>query len=150
MIAKIWVPSDKIGLLFSQIPSFVSLRESEFETKPPSHFELNSFTAPFQEIVSTYGTPRYQEINAGLFAIPVFPFLFGVMFGDIGHGGVLLGFAIWLLYSDYARKKLTDIYNIRYLVLLMGIFSFYSGWIYNEFFSIPLNVFGSCYGPAEA
>ena len=72
------------------------------------------------------------------------------MFGDIGHGGVLLGFAIWLLYSDYARKKLADVYAIRYLLLLMGIFSFYSGWIYNEFFSIPLNIFGSCYGPAEA
>ena len=106
---------------------------------------MNAFTAPFQDIVSTYGTPRYEEVNAGLFAIPVFPFLFGVMFGDIGHGGVLLGFAIWLLYSDYARKKLADVYAIRYLLLLMGIFSFYSGWIYNEFFSIPINVFGTCY-----
>ena len=38
MIAKIWVPADKIGLLFSQLPSFVSLRENDFETKPPSHF----------------------------------------------------------------------------------------------------------------
>jgi V-type H+-transporting ATPase subunit a len=72
------------------------------------------------------------------------------MFGDIGHGGVLLGFAIWLLYSDHARKKLADIYDVRYLLLMMGIFSFYSGWIYNEFFSIPLNVFGSCYGHAKA
>lgn len=31
-------------------------------------------------------------------------------------------------------------------MLMMGIFAFYCGWIYNEFFSIPLNVFGSCYG----
>lgn len=29
------------------------------------------------------------------------------------------------------------------------MFSFYSGWIYNEFFAIPLNVFGSCYGDAK-
>lgn len=26
MIAKIWVPTDKIGLLFAELPSFVSLR----------------------------------------------------------------------------------------------------------------------------
>jgi hypothetical protein len=27
----------------------------------------------------------------------------------------------------------------------MGIFSFYNGWIYNEFFAIPIDAFGSCY-----
>ena len=67
------------------------------------------------------------------------------MFGDIGHGGVLLAFAIWMTRSETAKKALPDVYAIRYLLLLMGIFSFYSGWIYNEFFSIPINLFGSCY-----
>lgn len=28
---------------------------------------------------------------------------------------------------------------------MMGIFAFYNGWIYNEFFAIPLDIFGSCY-----
>ena len=72
------------------------------------------------------------------------------MFGDIGHGGVLLGFALWLIYSQMGKKILPDIYAVRYLILLMGIFSFYSGWIYNEFFSIQSNLFGSCYGEAAA
>jgi V-type H+-transporting ATPase subunit a len=71
------------------------------------------------------------------------------MFGDIGHGGALLGFGLWLVLGKSAKTMIPDIYAIRYLVLLMGIFSFYSGWIYNEFFSIPLNFFGSCYKDAE-
>lgn len=71
------------------------------------------------------------------------------MFGDIGHGGVVLLFAIWLTNSSKAKKLIPEAYGIRYLLLLMGIFSFFSGWIYNEFFSIPINVFGSCYGHAE-
>lgn len=70
------------------------------------------------------------------------------MFGDIGHGGVLLAFGIWLIRDPNAKKILGDVYSIRYLVLMMGSFAFYSGWIYNEFFSIPWNVFGSCYGEA--
>ena len=67
------------------------------------------------------------------------------MFGDIGHGGLLLALAIWLCHSEKARRVLAPLYPIRYLLLLMGIFAFYSGWIYNDFFSIPLNLFGSCY-----
>lgn len=71
------------------------------------------------------------------------------MFGDIGHGGVILAFSIWMLRSESAKKLLPDIYKIRYLLFMMGMFSFYAGWIYNEFFALPLNVFGSCYGHAE-
>jgi len=36
-------------------------------------------------------------------------------------------------------------YYHRYLVLLMGVFAFYCGTIYNEFFSIPFDLWGTCY-----
>ena len=149
MVGKVWVTEEKSGLLIHTLPSYVSIRENE-SSKPPTYFEMNSFTAPFQEIVNTYGVPRYQEVNPGLYAIGVFPFLFGVMFGDIGHGGVLLVAGIWLCYSETARRSLPDMFAVRYLILLMGIMAFYSGWIYNEFFSIPINLFGTCYGHAKA
>jgi V-type H+-transporting ATPase subunit a len=71
------------------------------------------------------------------------------MFGDIGHGGAVLAFSIWMLRSDSAKKIIPDIYKIRYLLFMMGMCSFYAGWIYNEFFAMPINVFGSCYESAE-
>jgi len=40
---------------------------------------------------------------------------------------------------------MNDIASVRYLILLMGLFAFYNGFIYNEFFAIPLELDKSCY-----
>jgi V-type H+-transporting ATPase subunit a len=57
--------------------------------------------------VDTYGVPRYGEVNPGFFTSVTFPYEFGIMFGDIGHGGVLLLFGSVLLkyYSKLRQTK---------------------------------------------
>ena len=115
---------------------------------PPTYIRLNEFTYAFQQVVDTYGVPRYREINPGYFTIVTFPFLFGVMFGDIGHGFILLIFAIYLCLSNDKLSKsksiLKPILFARYFLLLMGFFAVYCGFLYNDFISIPID-FGSCY-----
>jgi len=65
----------------------------------PSHFELNEFTASFQEIINTYGIPSFKEVNPATFSIITFPFLFGVMFGDVMHGAMLFTLATYLCWA---------------------------------------------------
>ena len=100
-------------------------------------------------IISEYGIPRYREINPGLFSIISFPFMFGVMFGDIGHGLLLSLLGIYLvLKSDEILRlypSMKTLVKVRYLFLFLGMFAFYNGWIYDDFFSMPLGIFGSCY-----
>lgn len=95
---------------------------------------------------------RYKEVNPGLFAVVFFPFMFGIMFGDIGHGGLLLVAGILMVKNADALKKNPDYEGLaiaRYLFLLMGICAFYCGFIYNDFMSLPWNIFGSCYQNIE-
>lgn len=61
--------------------------------------------------MDTYGVPRYREINPGIFAIIFFPFLFGVMFGDIAHGMVILLLGVYLLKRDLLKTKTTNLYS---------------------------------------
>jgi V-type H+-transporting ATPase subunit a len=41
----------------------------------------------------------YKEVNPAIFAQVTFPFLFGVMFGDMGHGTLLLIFGLGLVFG---------------------------------------------------
>jgi len=55
--------------------------------------------------VNTYGVPSFKEINPAFFTTVTFPFLFGVMFGDIAHGGALLIFASLICLCPSMFKK---------------------------------------------
>lgn len=119
--------------------------------KKPTLFKTNEFTAAFQLIVDTYGVPLYKEVNPAIFACVSFPFLFGVMFGDIYHGLLVLCFASYLCFSKENAEGITGAMRpIRYLLLLMGIFSFFNGLVYNDFASLSTQLFGpTCWSVAE-
>ncbi|GMH16269.1 hypothetical protein Nepgr_018110 [Nepenthes gracilis] len=115
---------------------------------PPTYFQTNKFTSAFQEIVDAYGVAKYQEVNPTVFTIITFPFLFAVMFGDWGHGLCLLLATLILIFRErkLANQKLGDILEMmfggRYVILMMALFSIFTGLIYNEFFSVPFELFG--------
>ncbi|WCJ35271.1 V-type proton ATPase 116 kDa subunit a 1 [Euphorbia peplus] len=115
---------------------------------PPTYFRTNKFTSAFQEIVDAYGIAKYQEANPGVYTIVTFPFLFAVMFGDWGHGICLLLATLFLIFREkkLSSQKLGDIMEMtfggRYIIMMMAIFSIYTGLIYNEFFSVPFELFG--------
>ncbi|XP_064781922.1 V-type proton ATPase 116 kDa subunit a 3 [Oncorhynchus masou masou] len=104
---------------------------------PPSS---NSFTAGFQSIVDAYA----------VYTIITFPFLFAVMFGDVGHGLLMTMVALWMVLQERDLKLKTNdneicqmMFGGRYLILLMGLFSIYTGAVYYECFSRGLSPFPS-------
>ncbi|KAM9659721.1 V-type proton ATPase 116 kDa subunit a 3 [Trichechus inunguis] len=117
---------------------------------PPTLIRTNRFTASFQGIVDAYGVGRYMEVNPAPYTIITFPFLFAVMFGDVGHGLLMFLFALaMVLAEDQPAVKAAQneiwrtFFGGRYLLLLMGLFSVYTGFIYNECFSRAATIFRS-------
>ena len=124
------------------------MNKLESKLTPPTHIPVTSFSLGFQALVNTYGTPRYRECNPGAFCCIMFPFLFGIMFGDFGHGFLLACFGFWLQSKEkeWEGKTLNDMvqmcYGGRYVIILNGLFGMYVGLCYNEAFAFPMNFFG--------
>ena len=124
-----WAPQSETINIFSQIDDIKEDRNiiiPHIKIKqpngliPPTYFRLNGFTTLFQEITNTYGVPRYKEINPTFFSLITFPFLFGVMFGDIGHGVILLliGVFLWVLSDEARDSKFRNLHSLRYMITL--------------------------------
>ncbi|XP_070782598.1 V-type proton ATPase 116 kDa subunit a isoform X7 [Enoplosus armatus] len=159
LIAEVWCPvSDLDSIQFalrrgtersgSTVPSI--LNRMQTKQTPPTFNKTNKFTSGFQNIVDAYGIGNYREINPAPYTIITFPFLFAVMFGDMGHGVLMTCAALYLVIREsrlLSQKSDNEMFNMvfagRYIILLMGIFSIYTGIIYNDCFSKSLNMFGS-------
>ncbi|KAL1023600.1 hypothetical protein UPYG_G00043350 [Umbra pygmaea] len=161
LIAEAWCSVQQLGLLqnalregtrksASGVDSFYNRLPDPSGATPPTLFHTNSFTAGFQSIVDAYGVASYREVNPAVYTIITFPFLFAVMFGDVGHGLLLTMAALWMVLHERDPKLHTSdneifqmMFGGRYLILLMGLFSIYTGAVYNECFSKGLSPFPS-------
>ncbi|KAK8870321.1 hypothetical protein M9Y10_008200 [Tritrichomonas musculus] len=125
---------------------------NEDDEMPPTLIETNDFTYSFQCLNDAYGIPNYDELNGGAFYC-TYPFLFGIMFGDMGHAFIyfLAAIAIFILDPIIKRKKIDlgdiggSLFSFKWLVLFASICAFYCGFIYDEMFGLPVNFFGSHY-----
>ena len=65
--------------------------------------------------------------------------MFGMMFGDMGHGSILgfLGLFLVMFPKQLENSGLKPFLPMRYFIFLLGLCSTYSGFMYSEFFAMP-------------
>ncbi|MCU7844528.1 MAG: V-type ATP synthase subunit I [Candidatus Thiodiazotropha sp. (ex Monitilora ramsayi)] len=128
-----WVPAVDLGQVERRLqdklpnPFVLESREPlpQERSLVPSVMRHSRLLRPFSSLVTQYGVPRYGEINpTHLFAL-TYILMFGMMFGDVGHGAVILGTALLL------RKKLR---SFTVFGVAAGVSSIVFGFLYGSIF----------------
>jgi V/A-type H+-transporting ATPase subunit I len=98
--------------------------------KIPILFNNPYLLRPFERLTRAYGTPTYGEVEPTVFLAISFLVMFGMMFGDVGQGAVLLGLG-YLIFRRFFRY--TD-----YGIILMecGVSSIIFGALYGSVFGM--------------
>ena len=138
-----WVPESAMPALqaalqpFSEQISMESSTPQTDETNPmPEDIPVALNNPPliraFQALVTNYGYPRYDELDPAILMTITFPLIFGVMFGDVGHGLLLVMLGI-LLFS----KKVKALHSMAAMGLVIsacGGMAMLFGFLYGNIF----------------
>ena len=96
----------------------------------PTLFEHSRLLKPFELLVTGFGIPEYNEIEPTILLAVTFLFMFGAMFGDIGHGLVLvIGGLLWRRWA-----KTTTMKQFGLLIMLAGGAGMLGGLMYGSMF----------------
>ena len=119
-----WVPKKELGSLRKSL-KYSSLKVENAGRDAPTLLRTPSVLKPFERLVTSFSYPGYNDINPTLPFAVTFLIIFGMMFGDVGHGLSLFvgGFLIRGKYRDLGK-----------IISLSGISSTIFGFLYGSFF----------------
>lgn len=104
-------------------------RRSKNAEKAPTKLNNLSLFRPFEFLIKTYGIPSYRGIDPTIPTTITFLLMYGIMFGDFGHGLVLILLGIGLCFIRLLRKY-------ALFPIVMGFSSVIFGILFGEFFGM--------------
>jgi V/A-type H+-transporting ATPase subunit I len=139
-----WVPKDRVQELRSSVEQVAEGRVTFEENSPympgerlykiPTLLRNAAIFRPVEGLVRTYGTPGYREIDPTPLVAITFVMMFGIMFGDLGHGLVLVLLGVLLV--SRAIPRLAGQVSTGWILVACGLSSSVFGLLYGSLFGL--------------
>lgn len=132
-----WVPETAMESITTTVEA-VSEGRAEVELlepvpggrrQPPTRLRNPAFLKPFETIVRTYDSPDYHELDPTPLAGLSYILMFGLMFGDLGHGLILVLFGFMV-----NRKARGTAGALGAIIAISGISAAGFGLLYGSLF----------------
>lgn len=136
-----WVPAGDVAALKQRMEEITGGRyvleaehpDTSAGEEVPILLRHSWFLRPFEMLISAYSLPNYHELEPTLFVALSYIVMFGMMFGDAGHGAVLATCGLIALIKAGRSKKTQD---VGVLLVSVGLSSVIFGVIYGSYFGI--------------
>ncbi|MBN1673385.1 MAG: hypothetical protein JXR37_20235 [Kiritimatiellae bacterium] len=115
---------------------YAGWRPAERESDPPAPTRLRNWKLfrPFELFVKTYGLPGYNDVDPTPFVAISFLAMFGMMFGDVGHGLVLAGIGAGMAFLPY--RLLAGLRGLGRILLMAGLAGMLFGFLFGSVFGV--------------
>ncbi len=128
-----WIPSSKLSLLKTMLEASFGARfvlrardpRDDERRRVPSVIRHPRWLQPFASLVLDYGVPRYGEIDPTVLFALTFVLMFGMMFGDVGQGVIVI------LVGALLRRRLG---HYATLAIAVGVSSTAFGLLFGSVF----------------
>ena len=130
-----WSPTstvDALRAVLTPLGGSVVLLKPPRGADPPTLVVDKGATGAFQPLVDTYATINYRDVNPSALAGLAYVVMFGMMFGDVGHGVLLV--AGGLLLRSGRPATLARLRHLAPFVIGAGLASTAFGLAYGEAF----------------
>ncbi len=115
---------------------------SNISSDPPTLLKNNKLFSPFELFVEMYGLPNYKELDPTVIIGITYSILFGIMFGDVGQG-----FLLMLGAGIIAHKKKS---KFAAIISRCGLFSMIFGFLFGSIFGFEHTIPALWLRPAQA
>ncbi|MBN1557742.1 MAG: hypothetical protein JW951_06310 [Lentisphaerae bacterium] len=89
---------------------------------------------PFELFVKTYGLPGYNDVDPTPFVALSFLVMFGMMFGDVGHGLVLAAIGAGMAFLPY--RIFAAVRDLGRILMMAGLSGTVFGFLFGSVFGI--------------
>lgn len=144
-LVELYTPLKEVDQLKARVSRTLSLpyqldlevveRDDAQVEQVPVLLENNALVEPFENVVKTFSTPRYDEIDPTGVVVPWFGFSFGFMLGDAGYGLVI--FLLTCIALRLFNMKRSTQLTMRFFQIL-SIPSMIIGLFFGSFFALDI------------
>ena len=100
--------------------------DEDLSVVPPTRLKNPKLLKPFEMFVEMYGLPAYNEMDPTAFIALTYTLMFGIMFGDVGQG-LMLVVGGFLLYRIKGMR-------LAGIISFAGLWSVFFGFMYGSVF----------------